>query len=97
LLSQNHAVARNPDAALAALETAIDSGWREYYGVINDLRWAWLRDNPQFQKLMARVKADVDGQRARIERMDAEQVFGTLLEQRAMATSGMDTRPGASH
>jgi hypothetical protein len=46
---------------------------------------------------MARVKADIDAQRARIERIDAEQDFGTLLEQRAMATSGMDTRPGASH
>jgi TolB-like protein len=97
LLSQNHAVARNPDAALAALETAIDSGWREYYGIVNDLRWAWLRDNSRFQTLMARVKADIDAQRARIERIDAEQDFGTLLEQRAMATSGMDTRPGASH
>ena len=93
LLFQNHAVAGRADAALDALETAIDSGWREYYWVINDLRWAWLHDNPRFQKLMARVKVDIDAQRARIERIDAAQDFGTLLEQRATATSEIDSRP----
>ncbi len=80
LIFQSHAVARNADAALDALETAIDSGWRDYYWVINDFRWAWLRDNPRFRNLMARVKADIDAQRAKVERIDAEQDFGTLLE-----------------
>ena len=90
IVFQNHAVAGEVDSALAALQTLIESGWRDYYWVMNDLRWAGLRANTRFQALMARVKTDIDAQRARVEQIDAKQDFAALLELRATADADAD-------
>ena len=55
-------------------------GWRDYYVQHHDPRWAPLIDNPRYQALMAEVKADVDRQRAEVERMDAEEDFVARLD-----------------
>lgn len=70
------------EAARAAelLEAAEAAGWRGYYGVLHDPRWDALRGEPRFQALMARVKDEVDAQRARVERLTAEDDFVTRLD-----------------
>jgi len=90
IVFQNHAVAGEVDSALAALQTLIESGWPDYYWVMNDLRWAGLRANTRFQALMARVKTDINAQRARVEQIDAKQDFAALLELRATADANAD-------
>ena len=54
------------------------------------LRSAGLRANPRFRALMARVKTDIDAQRARVEQIDAKQDFAALLERRATADADAD-------
>jgi hypothetical protein len=66
--------------ALALLERAIDAGWRDYYRRRNDPFWAALADDPRYLALMARVKADVDRQRAEVERIDATDDFKARLD-----------------
>jgi hypothetical protein len=39
-----------------------------------------LSDDGRFQALMAKVKADVDRQRAEVERIEAEEDFPALLD-----------------
>ena len=68
------------DPALERLERAVEAGWRDYYVQHHDPRWAPLIDNPRYQALMAEVKADVDRQRAEVERMDAEEDFVARLD-----------------
>lgn len=78
--AQNTVLMGNHDLALDRFEKAVASGWREYYIRQHDPRWAALKDNPRYQALMAEVKADVDRQRAVVERMDAEEDFPALLD-----------------
>ena len=66
---------------LDRLERALRAGWRQYYVMRHDPRWAALADNPRYRALMAEVKADVDRQRAEVERIDAEEDFPALLDQ----------------
>ncbi len=68
------------ELALDRLELAIEAGWRDYYIHVPDPRWAPLRDDPRYQSLMAKVKADVDRQGAEIARIDAEEDFPALLD-----------------
>jgi hypothetical protein len=65
----------NEAAALDLLEEAVEGGWRGYYVLRRDPRWAPLRDEPRFKAILARIKADVDAQRAQIEARDAEDDF----------------------
>jgi TolB-like protein/Tfp pilus assembly protein PilF len=82
-----HAAARNAvlmgndDLALERLEQAVEAGWRQYYINMHDPRWSTLTDDPRYQALMAEVKADVDRQRAEVERIDAQEDFPALLDQ----------------
>lgn len=71
----------NHDLALARLEEAVAAGWREYYINEHDGRWAPLRDNPDYQAMMADVKADVDRQRVEVERDDARRNLPALLDE----------------
>ena len=55
------------------LETAIDAGWSDYYIILmgpRDQMLASLRGEPRFERLMAEVKADIDGRRERGRRME---------------------------
>jgi len=82
-----HAAARNAvlmgndDLALERLQQAVEAGWRQYYINRHDPRWSTLIDDPRYQALMADVKADVDRQRAEVERIDAQEDFPALLDQ----------------
>jgi len=69
------------ELALERLQQAVAAGWRDYYAEVSDPRWARLRDNPDYQALMAEVKADVDRQRAEVEAIDAREDFPALLDQ----------------
>jgi len=51
-----------------------------YYSVSNDPRWGSLRDDLRFKKLMSRVKADIDSQRAGLERIEAKDDFVARLD-----------------
>jgi hypothetical protein len=67
------------ESALELLDQAVEAGWREYYMKIRDPRWALVDDEPRFKSIMARVKADIDQQRARMEQVDAEDNFTARL------------------
>jgi len=69
------------DVAIERLERAVKAGWRDYYIQRHDPRWAPLADHPRYQSLMAEVKADVDRQRAEVERIDAEEDFVAKFDQ----------------
>jgi hypothetical protein len=73
--ARNALLMSNEALGLDRLEQAVSAGWREYYITRHDSRWAALADDPRYQALMAEVKADVDRQRAEIERIDAEEGF----------------------
>lgn len=76
------------ELALDRLEQAVELGWRGYYLNHHDSRWDVLRDNPRFQQLMNRVKADVDEQRAEQHRADAEDDFIARLDAKMAADAG---------
>ncbi|MDX1459657.1 MAG: hypothetical protein R3348_01205 [Xanthomonadales bacterium] len=80
LVFQNQAVLRNTEATLDALEAAIGAGWRDYYWVLNDKRWTWLHGHPRFEAFMARMKTEVEEQRARVKQADASGELERMLE-----------------
>jgi tetratricopeptide (TPR) repeat protein len=82
--------------ALALLERAIEAGWRDYYRRRNDPFWAALADDPRYLALMARVKADVDRQRAEVERIDATDDFISRLDSAVAARRGTGKAPDAT-
>lgn len=77
----NAALMNDWNLALDRLEQAVEAGWRAYYVSNNDPRWGLLRDDARFHGLMAQVKADVDRQRAIVEKIDAEEDFQALLDE----------------
>jgi TolB-like protein/tetratricopeptide (TPR) repeat protein len=79
LFAQNALMMGDAQLALDRLERAIEAGWRYYYVSHHDPRWQALADDPRFLSLMDRVKADVDRQRAEVERIDAEEDFPAKL------------------
>jgi hypothetical protein len=68
-------LAGEEQAALDLLERAAQAGWRGYYGMRRDPRWDAVRDEPRFQSIMSRVKADLDAQRAEVEAIEADDDF----------------------
>jgi tetratricopeptide (TPR) repeat protein len=70
----------NLDQALAGLQRAVDAGWREYYLREREPYWAAVAHEPRYRQLMERVKADVDRQRAEVERIDARENFAAKLD-----------------
>jgi TolB-like protein/Tfp pilus assembly protein PilF len=78
--ARNSLLIGEQDLAVERLEQAIAAGWRDYYFHLADPRWAVLRDDPRHQALMAEVKADLDRQRAEVERIDAEEDFPAKLD-----------------
>jgi TolB-like protein/Tfp pilus assembly protein PilF len=68
------------ERALDLLDQAADAGWRGYYGIRRDPRWDAVREHPRFRAILAKVKADIDLQRASVEAMDAEDDFVARLD-----------------
>jgi tetratricopeptide (TPR) repeat protein len=68
-LARIHAVQGNTEEAYQWLEQAIDAGWRHYYTYMGpqDPLLANLQGDERFQRMMARVKAQVDSMRALVE------------------------------
>jgi TolB-like protein/Tfp pilus assembly protein PilF len=79
--ARNALLTGDHDVALERMKRAVTAGWREYYIHHHDARWAPLADDPRYQVLMAQVKADVDRQRAEVERIDAEEDFAAKFDQ----------------
>ena len=66
--------------ALDSLESAVSMGWRNYYAIVNDQRWAETLQAPEFKSLLSWVKADLDRQRSKVEAADAEEDFRAVVE-----------------
>jgi TolB-like protein/tetratricopeptide (TPR) repeat protein len=66
-----HLLLGDPEVALAALREAIDSGWRRGSWILErDPIFEPLWDHPQFQALMAELRADMACQLAELREMD---------------------------
>ena len=78
--AQTELLLGNVEQALAGLEKAIEAGWREYYLHERDPLWASVASDPRYRALMAKVKADVDRQRAEVRRIDASERFIEKLD-----------------
>jgi len=70
----------NIEPALDGLEEAFRAGWRDYYVQERDPYWASVASHPRYRALMAKVKADVDRQRADVQRAEAHEVFLAKLD-----------------
>jgi hypothetical protein len=68
------------EPALDGLEQAIRDGWREYYLRQNDPYWSAVAAHPRYRALMAQIKADIDRQRAEVQRIDARDGFSAKLD-----------------
>ncbi len=88
-----YAVKGDMDTALAKLREAVDAGWRGH-GVVavwplaEDPLLATLREEPEFQAILAEVEADLARQRARVDAAAASgdwQPLLTLARQTAVA------------
>ncbi len=79
-LALNQAMLGRTDEALATLESAASMGWRNYFFVLNDLRWQETLQRPEFKSLMSWVKADIDRQRGRVEAVDAKDDFRAYVK-----------------
>jgi hypothetical protein len=53
----------------------VELGWIDYYRVLNIPVWASTVASPDFQRLLSKVKVEVDRQRAIVEAIDAEVGF----------------------
>ena len=84
-------LAGDAERALRLLERAIEAGWRDYYVRRNDPYWAALDKDPRYRALMTTVKADIDRQRAEVERIDATDGFNAKLDAALAARRGSDT------
>lgn len=75
------------DAAQQYLRQALELGWANYYGIVNDPAWTETIQSPEFQALLAEAKANNDRQRAIVEAADAEHDFRAEFEQLVSAQS----------
>lgn len=68
-LARIHAVLGDTDAALDALQNAVDNGWRSDWRIqlYHDAALDSLRDRPEFLAIVARVEADIEQQRRELE------------------------------
>jgi hypothetical protein len=84
--------ARDTDRALSRLDQAAAVGWRGYYAIRYDPRWDTVREDPRFVRIMARVKAEIDVERARMEQINAREDFMARLGV-AVAARAAEVRP----
>ncbi len=79
-----YAVMGDKEMALAKLREAVDAGWRafQYLGpwhLANDPLLESLREEPEFQAIVAEIKADLARQRARVDAAAASGDWQPLL------------------
>jgi TolB-like protein/tetratricopeptide (TPR) repeat protein len=83
--------------AVDLLDQAAEAGWRGYYAILHDPRWDSVRDEPKFRDVTAKLKADIDQQRARMEGIDAEDDFAARLDAvLAAREAAADARAGGA-
>ncbi len=75
MLALTRILAGDTSKALEAVRQAVELGWANYYGVVNDPAWAATLEKPGFQALLAEAKANNDRQREIVEAVDAEHDF----------------------
>jgi hypothetical protein len=80
------------DRALDLLEQAEQGGWRRIGAVLQDPRWAAVREQPRFRAIVARVESDIAVQRARVEARDAEDDFEARLDAAIAAQQAQPAR-----
>ena len=76
----NRSLLGDEDGARQNFETAVDAGFRDYYGIINDPVWADTLELPGFSNLLDEMKQDLDRQRTLVELEDAEDGFRAEVE-----------------
>lgn len=70
-----YALQGKKEKAMTALRQAIDEGWRGRWRRINlenNLNLESIRNEPEFQAMLAEIKADMAGQLARVKAMEKE-------------------------
>jgi len=70
-LAQVYALQGDADSAIASLNQAMEKGWRIYGALDHDPLWNNLKDDPEFQRIKARVHADIRDQRDQLWEMEA--------------------------
>jgi TolB-like protein/Tfp pilus assembly protein PilF len=85
--AQTELLLGNIEQALAGLEKAVEAGWRDYYVHERDPLWASVASDPRYRALLAKVKADVDRQRAEVRRIDVSERFIEKLDAAIAAKS----------
>ncbi len=80
LLALNKFMLGDTDAAVRLMESAVASGWRKYYDVVNYPVWSDYTELRQLKALLSFVYADIERQRARVLQMDAESDFYEQVE-----------------
>jgi DNA-binding winged helix-turn-helix (wHTH) protein/TolB-like protein/tetratricopeptide (TPR) repeat protein len=66
--ARTQAMLGHNDQALAALQRAVDLGWRDYYLIWRDPRWGAFAETPGFSALLTRIESDLGPLRTRIKR-----------------------------
>ncbi len=77
-----YALQQRPQKALAALRQAIDEGWRVlvWYYLEHDPSLDSIRDEPEFQRLYAELRADLAAQAERVEDLKASGELSPITE-----------------
>jgi TolB-like protein/Flp pilus assembly protein TadD len=86
--ARNHALRGETSAALAALRQAVNKGWRDYTYERHNPCWQSLREEPQYQSLMALVEADVAAQRERVRIEGKNELEARILAALGDASEG---------
>ena len=80
-----YAIRGERQQALSALRQAIDAGWRSFWGysLEHDLSLESLHDEPEFQAMVAEIKADMAVQQERLREKERNGEVELLVEDSA--------------
>ena len=76
----NRGLLGDGDGARQNFETAIDTGFRNYYRIISNPVWSSTLELAGFAELLDKMKQDLDRQRVLVEQADAEDNFRAEIE-----------------
>ena len=77
----NRALLGDADGARQYFKTAVDAGFRDYYGINSDPVWAGALGLQGFSELLDEMKRDLDRQRSLVKRVDAADGFRTEVKE----------------